>query len=360
MLPGMVALREVDVPEIPLEQLRPLIGDVRADHLLAVAASSRILLQGRTVWNVNSTAAGGGVAEMLQVLVGYIRGVGIATHWLTMQGDPLFFAITKRIHNRIHGVAGDDGALGAAETAHYREVTEANAEALAPEVRAGDVVLLHDPQSAGMARRLSAVGANVVWRCHIGSERSSEHSREAWEFLRPHLTPCDAFVFSRSSYAPDWVPPDKVSVIPPSIDPFSPKNQDLLPASIPAFLDRIGLTEVGKELVAGTSADGTALPAPVYIRRDGTRAAVTRSGNVIADEPLPLDRPLAIQVSRWDRLKDMPGVMAGFAGQVAVPLDAHLALVGPSVAEVADDPEGAEVLAECIADWRALPAAAIW
>src|SRR5206468_324195 len=120
MLPGVVTLREVDVPEVPLEQLRPIIGDARADRLQATAAASRTLLEGRVIWNINSTASGGGVAEMLQVLVGYIRGAGIVTRWLVMEGDPQFFAITKRVHNRIHGMAGDGGPLGATEADHYR------------------------------------------------------------------------------------------------------------------------------------------------------------------------------------------------------------------------------------------------
>jgi trehalose synthase len=345
MLPGVVALRDVDVPEVPLEQLRPLIGDARADHLLAVAAESRELLRGRTVFNVNSTSAGGGVAEMLQVLVGYTRGAGVATRWLVIEGDPEFFAITKRIHNRIHGVAGDEGALGPAEASHYRDVTEANAAAMVPLLGGGDVVLLHDPQTAGMARRLVAAGAKVVWRCHIGAERPDRFSEQAWEFLRPHVSAAQAFVFSRQAYAPSWLPREAVSVIPPSIDPFSPKNQDLPASAIPSFLDRIGLTEGhGREIAA-------------FTRRDGTPGVVFRAARVIADGPVPLDRPFAVQVSRWDRLKDMPGVMTGFATQVAGRLDAHLALVGPSVEGVADDPEGAQVFEECIAGWEALPPA---
>jgi trehalose synthase len=361
MLPGggdVVALREVEVPEVPFEQLRPLIGDARTDHLEAVAAEISQLLRGRVVWNVNSTSAGGGVAEMLQVIVGYIRGVGIASRWLAMQGDPAFFAITKRIHNRIHGMTGDLGELGPAETAHYREVTEANAEAMVPMLRAGDIVILHDPQSAGMAARLSSAGAKVIWRCHIGSDRPDPWSRQAWRFLRPHLAACDAFVFSRRTYAPAWVSPERLAVIAPSIDPFSPKNQELPAAAIPSFLQRMGLTDEGKGVAAGESAGTSASVRPEFTRRDGTRAEVRRQARLVGDGRLPAGAPFVVQVSRWDRLKDMAGVMAGFASRVAGRGDAHLILVGPSVDGVADDPEGAEVLADCITEWEALPSVA--
>jgi trehalose synthase len=353
MLPGVVLLHEVEAPERPLEQLRPIIGDARADRLESAAVQSRELLRGRVVWNINSTAAGGGVAEMLQILVGYIRGAGIQGRWLAMTGDPPFFAITKRIHNRIHGVAGDDGALGPAEADHYREVTEANAAAFLPMLRAGDIVLLHDPQSAGMATLVSEAGAKVIWRCHIGSDEPSARSREAWEFLRPHLDRCDAFVFSRRAYAPEWVPEDHLAVIAPSIDPFSPKNQDLPAASIPVFLAQMGLTGEGKGRAARPWESGACSVSAQFTRRDGTRGEVIHRAQVVG-ETLPLDAPLAVQVSRWDHLKDMAGVMAGFAAHVAGRVDAHLALVGPSVEGVADDPEGAQVLQECVAAWEGL------
>jgi trehalose synthase len=360
MLPGggdVDALREIDVPEVPLKQLRPIIGDARTDLLEASAEASRALLRGRVVWNVNSTSAGGGVAEMLQVLVGYIKGAGIAGRWLAIGGDPAFFAITKRIHNRIHGMTGDLGELGPVEAAHFQEVNEANADAMVPMVQAGDIVLLHDPQTAGMASRLTSVGAKVIWRCHIGSDRPDPWSRQAWRFLRPFLAKCDAFVFSRRTYAPPWVPADRLAVIAPSIDPFSPKNQELPADSIPLFLKRMGLTDEGK----GVSGDGLATAStrvrPEFTRRDGTRAEVTHRTHLVGDA-LPADAPLVVQVSRWDRLKDMAGVMAGFASHVVGCGDAHLALVGPSVEGVADDPEGIEVLAECISMWEALPSSA--
>lgn len=339
-----MSLREVESPILPLSRLQPLIGDGRLRVLVAAADRASALLGDNIVWNVNSTASGGGVAEMLQVLVGYIRGAGIDTRWLVLEGDPEFFAITKRLHNRIHGVQGDSGPLGSHEADHYTEVTAANGNALRSRVRNGDVVLLHDPQTAGMAGALADTGVRVLWRCHIGADVHNPFTDEAWALLRPHLAHVDGFVFSRRSYVPAWVPDERVVVIAPSIDPFSPKNQEIPEPDVARLLARIGIT-------AATDDE------PVFFtRRDGSRAEVQGRATVVA-EAGPLD-PLAhlvVQVSRWDHLKDMQGVMAGFASRVVGRVDADLALVGPSVEGVADDPEGAEVLAECITAWKALP-----
>ncbi len=103
------------------------------------------MLAGRTIWNVNSTAAGGGVAQMLQVLVGYVQDLDIPIGWLVITGDAGFFAITKRLHNQIHGSLSG-APLGAADAGHYEQMLTANAVELAVRVRPGDVVLLHDPQ----------------------------------------------------------------------------------------------------------------------------------------------------------------------------------------------------------------------
>jgi hypothetical protein len=116
---------------------------------------------------VNSTATGGGVAEMLQVLVGYVTDLDIPIGWLVITGDARFFAATKRLHNQIHGdLAG--GPLDAAEAHHYTRMLTANAVELLGRIRPGDVALLHDPQTAGLAEPLARAGARVVWRCHIG------------------------------------------------------------------------------------------------------------------------------------------------------------------------------------------------
>ena len=309
-----VSISEVDVPPLPLSRLLPVIGSDRLAALEDKAAVVAASLGNRTIWNVNSTATGGGVAEMLLVLVGYAKGAALDVRWAVIEGDPAFFAITKRIHNRIHGMPGDRGQLGEREAAHYREVTAANAAALVERVQRGDVVVLHDPQTAGMARHVADAGAHVVWRCHIGADHANEHTEAAWAVLRPHLEHAEAVVFSRQEYVPPWVTPARAVVIPPSIDPFSPKNHDLSAEEVASLV-------------------GQAAPSLV-----------------------DLHAPLVVQVSRWDRLKDMAGVMTGFASVTAPASDAHLALVGPDVRRVLDDPEGAEVLAECEAARKALPA----
>ena len=161
------------------------------------AAAARQLLAGRTVWNVNSTARGGGVAEMLHTLVAYGAGTGIDVRWLVVAGAPDFFTITKRLHNRLHGVAGDDGALDAAARATYDATLARQVGELVDLVQPGDVVLLHDPQTAGLARALRDRGALVVWRCHVGLDERNEWTQQAWEFLRELVAPAHACIFSR-------------------------------------------------------------------------------------------------------------------------------------------------------------------
>jgi trehalose synthase len=304
------------------------------------------MLAGRTIWNVNSTATGGGVAEMLQVLVGYVTDLGIPIGWLVITGDARFFAATKRLHNQIHGdLAG--GALGSAEAHHYTRLLTANAVELLGRIRPGDVALLHDPQTAGLAEPLARAGATVVWRCHIGAGWDNEATRAGWDFLRPHLGAAQGYVFSRREYVPSWLPGEKVSIIPPSIDPFSPKNQDLGPATVRAILTTIGVL------------DGAAPQVPaMFVRRDGKAGTVTRPAVVTGEGRPGPDDPVLLQVSRWDRLKDMTGVMRGFADHVVPGGDGYLMLAGPSVTEVADDPEGAAIYAECLLQWHDLPPAA--
>ncbi len=340
------SVRQIEVPVRALSRLEPLIGADRYVELREAATQASELLQGLTVWNVSSTAAGGGVAEMLQVLVGYTLDANIDIRWLVMSGDPEFFSITKRIHNRLHGAAGDAGELSANEKAHYLEISAANAASAMSRVRRGDVVLLHDPQTAGMAAAFAEAGARVIWRCHVGREGSNEWTDEAWSFLRPHLAVCDAYIFSVREYVPSWMEESRVRVIPPSIDPFSPKNQEMSPRDVTLTLRRIGLL-----FGSGEDSPGT------FTRFDGTPGRVEREASILSEggSLLRPDVPLVVQVSRWDRLKDMAGVMQGFAWSVAGHVDAHLGLVGPSVADVADDPEGAGVFAECRAIWEDLP-----
>ena len=317
----MTGLLEVPVAPVPLERLAPLLPTERVERVDAYTAAARQLLHGRTVWNISSTARGGGVAEMLHTLVAYATGTGVDTRWLVIDGDAGFFAVTKRIHNRLHGVPGDGGALDAAARATYDATLAGHAADLAGLVRPGDVVLLHDPQTAGLAQALGDRGACVVWRCHVGLDEGNQWTQEAWEFLRGLVAPARACVFSREQFAPGWVDRQWLRVIPPSLDPFSPKNADL--------------------------------------GEDEVRALVHRDGLVVEGAPLPVDGRVVLQVSRWDRLKDMAGVLDAFARHLdELPSDVHLVLAGPEATGVADDPEAAEVVAACREQWRALPAQA--
>ena len=319
-------LVEVDVAPHEPARLEPYVGEERVAALLAAAARAREALAGRTVVNVNSTAAGGGVAEMLYPLLGYARGVGIATRWLLLQGDPEFFAITKRIHNGLYGGAGDGGELGEAERATYEATIAANA-GLVDAVQPGDIWVVHDPQPAGLVPALRRAGAIVVWRCHVGRDTPNEYTERSWSFVRPYVEESQAFVFSREAFAPDWVDRDRLSVIPPSIDPFTPKN---------APLDEDTIRRV--------------LAANALIASDHDVAGRTR---IVREGPPPdYGVPLVVQVSRWDPMKDMQGVLAAFAEYVP---HGHLVLAGPQVEGVADDPEAAITLADTRSRWETLP-----
>ena len=340
-----VRLEEVHITALTPERLLPLIGPERAERFEATARAARERLAGRTILNVNSTASGGGVAEMLRSILAYVRGAGIDAQWVVIKGDPHFFEITKRIHNNLHGAPGDGGALGADERRHYEEILHANADELLALVRPRDIVVLHDPQTAGLAHALARAGVIVIWRCHIGTDATNEQSDRAWAFLRPYLEDVDAYVFTRQAYVPGWADPERTAVIPPSIDPFSPKNQEMPPADVEAVLHYVGLRE-------GNPPGAVA----AYTRADGSVARITRHVDVLqTGPPPPADAPLVVQVSRWDPLKDMSGVMTAFAEHVDGGSAAHLLLAGPVVSGVADDPEGAATFERCIEVWRRLP-----
>lgn len=340
-------MREVQVEAIPLDRLVALLEPARAERLTAYAARARHLLDGRIVWNVNATATGGGVAEMLQALLAYGRGAGVDTRWLTLDGVPEFFRITKRIHNLLHGSPGDGGPLGEAERAGYEKVLADNLGHLTGQVRAGDVVLVHDPQAAGLVPGLRAVGAHVVWRCHVGRDTPNEHTDLAWAFLRPYVEQAHGVIFSRSAFVPGWVDDNLVWIIPPSLDPFTAKNTEIPPGDVEAVLHHAGLAIT-------TERHGRFL----FRRRDGSTGVVRpHAGLIDGNQMVPGDARLVLQVSRWDRLKDMGGVLTSFADHLGkLPDDVHLMLAGPETAGVTDDPEGAEVLEECRALRLAQPA----
>jgi trehalose synthase len=328
------ATLRTEVRPIDPHRLGPLIGAERLEALLQTAAEVRDTLGDRRIVNVNSTATGGGVAEMLATLLGYARGVGIDAEWLVIEGDPEFFEVTKRIHNGLYGSPGDGGDLGPRERAIYERTAAANIAPICAEVRPGDVAIVHDPQPAGLIAPLIEHGAHVVWRCHVGYDGTNEWTERAWAFVRPYVEDAQGHVFSREPFAPPWIERSRMRAIPPSIDPFTPKNAELEPAEVIGLLGAAGLLAVDHQ---------------------PTDPRVTRRADVIAEgRPPESGVPLVVQVSRWDRMKDMVGVLEGFVAHVDGP--AHLVLAGPAVTGVSDDPEGEEVWDETRTAWSRLPA----
>ena len=336
----MAALEEVPVAALSPERFQSLLGD-RWEEVDEAIDESRRLLKGRVIWHVNSTARGGGVAELLQSLLAYARGAGVDVRWMTISGSPDFFRVTKRIHNRLHESKGDGGPLGPEERDVYDGALAEAANELAALVQPGDVVYIHDPQPAGLVPQMVSADVKVIWRCHIGVDRPGELARAAWDFLRPYVADADAYVFSREQFIWEGLDQQRIWIVPPSIDAFSPKNQDLDAEAVRSILAVIG---------AGPSDHHSRA---LFRRFDGSEARVTRTADLVQDGPVPDDAPLVSQVSRWDRLKDPVGVLRSFADSNSE--SAHLLLAGPSVAGVSDDPEGAEVLYEVKAQRDDLP-----
>lgn len=338
-------LREADIEPADPALLSDTIGAERTTGLQTAALDLRERLAGRRIVDVNSTLTGGGVAEMLYRLLRYNRGAGIDARWFTIEADPEYFALTKRLHHLLHGADAPGPALDREAITHYAAIGELNARALLRSVRSGDLVTLHDPQTAGLTAPLREAGVRVVWRCHIGTDAHNRHTDQAWAFLRPFLEPADAYVFSRAQYVPEWLGDRQVAVIQPSIDPLSAKNRPVDTDTAAAIVSRIGLR---------APVDGHH-PA-VYRRGDGSSGAILQGPTILHSEgPPPVDAPLVVQVSRWDPLKDMAGVLNSFADANGLLDGAHLALVGPDVTGVSDDPEGARVFEQCAGLWHALP-----
>jgi trehalose synthase len=305
-------------------------------------------LRGRTIWMVNSTARGGGVAEMLPTMVGLLRDLGVATEWMVIESsEPRFFQLTKRIHNLIHGHG--EPTLGQADRELFERVNRDNAAALRARIRPGDVLVVHDPQPMPLAAMLKEhLDVTAIWRCHIGLDQDVPATRAAWGFLQPYAGAYQWAVFS----APEYVPPflaDRAKIIYPAIDPLSPKNRELGLHYTVAVLSNAGLAVPPGPLWT-----------PPYRRRalrlapDGTFSPATATGDFGL-----LTRPIVTQISRWDHLKGFEPLLAAFeryrrrllnGGWSADPVHrvrqelARLVLAGPSPESIQDDPEAGAVL----------------
>lgn len=298
-------IERVELKPTPLERYRPLLGEGAFATFRAALDEFATATRGRVVWNVNSTGRGGGVAELLGSLIPYDMAAGVDERWVVIEGSPDFFAVTKKIHTLLHGVAPDGSELTADDHRVYSETLDPNASALLEVMSPGDVALLHDPQTAGLIPALTERGIKVVWRCHIGVDEPNAIVRGAWRFLSPYLSTASALVFSRDAYVWEGCDRSRVRIIAPCIDPFTSKNRDLGEDELRAVLDRSRVIEA-----------------------------------------VPASARFVLQVSRWDRLKDPVGVLRMFAHHVAPFADAWLVLAGPQVTSVDDDPEEPEVLAE--------------
>ena len=339
----MPALQHVTIEAMDPLRFESVLSVGEFEALRDLIVQSAHELHGQVIWNVNSTAKGGGVVEMLRPLLGYSRGAGVDARWAVISGGPEFFVITKRIHNRLHGFAGDGGPLGAAEHEIYDQTLAANAPELVELVRPRDVVILHDPQTAGLARAVRETGATVIWRCHVGLDAANDYARDAWNFLRGYVLEAHRFVFSRGGFAWEGLPREKITVIHPSIDVFAPKNASQSSEQSQAILSKAGI--VPRQ---DTSQ-------PTFTRSDGSPGRVDRRAAMVQDEPIGAEDRLVVQVSRWDSLKDPLGVLGAFVNHVDRASGARLMLVGPSTEAVADDPEGAQVLAAVLEARAALP-----
>jgi len=344
----MTELQEVDIGTQPLARFAEFVDPQTLNERIARAERLRQAFEGRIVWHVNSTAVGGGVAEMLHVLLPYVRGSGVDTRWLVLNGVDDFFAVTKRLHHALHGSVGDGSSLGEDARKIYDRVVAENAEDLVTRVRPGDVVILHDPQTAGLVPYMADRGAITFWRCHVGADTRGEQTDLAWNLIGPYLDQAVATIFTRKQYVPDCCDHGRSVMIPPSIDPFSPKNQHLDQAVVRSILAATGIID-------GPPGDGE----PTFRYEDGSTGRVERQATIERyGAPPSWDDPLVVQVSRWDPLKDPVGVVAGFVQYLkSTPsdVDTQLVLAGPDVKAIPDDIEQGQVYDDTSAAVKALP-----
>jgi trehalose synthase len=252
-------------------------------HILEALDREAERLRGARILHLNATPYGGGVSELLRSGVPLLADLGLDVEWHVISGDEPFFRVTKAIHN---GLQGDPRPLSDAEREAYLATSARNAELLGDGF---DFVVVHDPQPAALLPLYGKGSAKWVWRCHI---ETMAPNPETWEFLRGFLCDYDAAVFTLREFVPPDLPIERVAVIPPAIDPLSPKNLPLARVTAKQVLDWIGVR---------------------------------------------LDAPLVTQVSRFDPWKDPLGVIEAFRLAREEIGDLQLALVGSMAL---DDPEG--------------------
>lgn len=358
---GMTArVRAIDLGLRPSLEDHGLV-EGEAALVAALIARGRALderLGTRRVWMVNSTASGGGVAEMLPHTCRLLRELGLDARWLVLEpDDSQFFTVTKALHRLLHGkepgVPIDDGAA-----ACFRRVSLEGARALVGHLEPGDIVVVHDPQPAGLGALLPPeLDVRLVWRCHIGTPYGNEHTEQGWRFLEPWLPSYRRHLFTSERYVPPTLKATS-GVVTPAIDPLSHKNRELSTYKLLGILRSAGL-------VADHVPEWTRFAAPAA-RWDAGRF-------VVAPLPCMLWCPVILQVSRFDELKGFHRLLGAFrvlvergperARSLRVAHDraadelgrSILVLAGPDPIGVADDPEAASVLADLCRQRDALP-----
>jgi len=277
----------METPVMTLDQYAPLLGAAEVEELRTLAQP----LEGATVDMVNSTAVGGGVAEILNRILPLMRELGLEAHWHVMEGDADFFDVTKAFHNALHGGLWKGGEAGFEV---FRQCNRRNREKTRLD---GRFVVIHDPQPAPFIEgRPENNGSSWFWRCHIDL---SHPDPAVWNFLQPWVNQFDGSIFSSPSFARQLPIPQYLFY--PSIDPLAEKNKELDPEFI-------------YKVVTGFNIDP--------------------------------DRPIITQISRFDRLKDPIGVIRAYR-LVKRYFDCQLVLAGGGAT---DDPEGNQVLAEAEAE----------
>jgi trehalose synthase len=244
-------------------------------------------LKGLKVLHLSATAFGGGVSEILYTMVPLMRDVGIEADWEIMMGREEFYNVTKLMHNSLQG---SDQELTENEWQIYERYNELNARELAS---GWDVIIVHDPQPTAVHRHVPEKGRTWIWRCHIDLSTPNPHTIDR---LVPLIEPYNGAVFHLQEYVPaslDGASPN-VHIVPPAIDPLSPKNMALSPEDAAFVSDQFGID---------------------------------------------VDRPLMCQVSRFDPWKDPIGVIDAYRNVTAELPEVQLALVGSMAT---DDPEGWE------------------
>ena len=324
-------------------------------ELKAEAARLVPALEGRTVWMVNSTAQGGGVAEMLPRLLGILRDLGVDARWAVMgSSDPAFFELTKRIHNLIHG--SGEPHFSRADRKRYEAVSRENADDLLGRVKADDVLVIDDPQPLGAGAMVkAALGLPAVWRCHIGLDDRTRQTEAVWKFLEPFAEAYDHAVFSAPEYIPDFLA-GRASILHPAVDPLSHKNRELAPHKLMGVLVNAGLAEAHAPVVT---------PPFAHLARRLSPEGRWEPASEWEEIGL-VYRPVVLQVSRWDRLKGFEPLLEAFVRLKARALAEtdtrhrrrlellRLVFAGAEPAAVADDPEALEVLEGLVARYRDL------